>query len=105
VTDLQALLETTGLPVAAERFRKPAALPFIIWTAQDEYYGADHSSPLLHRSIRVELYAEVIDLLAERRIAAALDSIGASWTQERLWLEDVKLRETVYLFELEEKRN
>ena len=104
MTDIQALLERTGVKVNPTRFLKPV-LPRIVWFEHTNNYGADFSSPIAHREITVELYAEKIDLRAERRIAAELDALGVDYSVERVWVSDEKLHETIYNFEMEEKRN
>ena len=104
MTDIQAILERTGVKVNPARFLKPV-LPRIVWFERTNSYGADFSNPIAHRDITVELYAEKIDLRVERRIAAELDALGVDYSTERIWLSDEKMFETIYNFELEEKRN
>ncbi|MBQ7547873.1 MAG: hypothetical protein IJT41_13030 [Clostridia bacterium] len=104
MTDIQAILERTGVKVNPTRFLKPM-LPRIVWFERTNCYGADFSNPIAHRDITVELYAEKIDLRVERRIAAELDALGVDYSTERIWVSDEKLFETIYNFELEEKRN
>ena len=104
MTDIQALLERTGAKVNPVRFLKPPPLPWIVWLERSNNYGTDHSNPIMHREITVELYADVIDLRMERRIEAELDALGVDYGIERIWLSDEKMYETIYNFELEEKR-
>ena len=103
MTDIQALLERTGAKVNPSRFLK-ATLPRIVWFERSNSYGTDYSNPIMHREITVELYADVIDLRIERRIEAKLDALGVDYGTERIWLSDEKMFETIYNFELEEKR-
>lgn len=103
MTDIQALLERTGAKVNPSRFLK-ATLPRIVWFERTNRYGADYRNPIMHREITVELYAEEIDLRMERRISAELDTLGVDYSSERLWISSEKMFETIYNFELEEKR-
>ena len=104
MTDIQKVLERTGAKVNPGRFLKAPPLPWIVWLERRENYGADDSNLIAHREITVELYAEKIDLRMERRIEAELDALGVDYSTERIWLSDEKMFETIYNFELEEKR-
>lgn len=104
MTDIQEILERTGAKVNPVRFLKAPPMPWIVWQERRENYGADDSSPIAHREITVELYAEKIDLRMERRIEAELDALGVGYSTERVWISDEKMFETIYDFEMEEKR-
>lgn len=105
MTDIQALLERTGAKVNPVRFLKAPALPYILWLERTRHYGADDCSPIAHRSITVELYAEHISAHVERRIEAELDALGVDYSSERVWLPGEGMFETIYDFEMEEKRS
>ena len=103
--DIQKILERTGAKVNPTRFLVAPSLPYILWLERTNHYGADDCSPIAHRAITVELYAEHIDARMERRIAAELDALGVDYSFERVWLESEGMFETIYDFEMEEKRN
>lgn len=101
LTDVKAWLETTGLRVAEERFLKPPALPYIVFTETRSIYGADNRCKIASRNISIELYSEKIDTASEGEIEGLLHD--TEHTKDRTWIQSDLFFQTVYDFALIEK--
>lgn len=101
--DIQAVLESTGVPVALMRFLKPTKPPFIVWFDKVNHYGADLRNFCKSRYVTIELYTFQLDLRIEKRIEQILDDMAVEYDKDRVWLHDQKMFETIYTFQKEEK--
>jgi hypothetical protein len=101
--DIKAWLETTGMKVAEESYRKPPPLPYIVFTEETSTGGADNRNCIASRSIGVELYAEKISRDAESKIEALLNGKAIEYKRDRTWIDSEHYYQTVYDFNLVEK--
>jgi len=92
--DIKPWLEITGYKVAEERFLKPPAFPYIIFTEEINISGADN---------KIELYSEKIDKISEKKIEDLLNGKAIEFKKDRTWIESEKFFQTVYDFSLTEK--
>ena len=86
------------------RFLKPPKGTYAVYF--DSYYarGADDRNFLKEHQYSIELYSDVPDPGAEKRIEKSLDSHAMAYTkEERYWLEDESLYQVIYDFEYLEK--
>jgi len=101
--DIKPWLEITGYKVAEERFLKPPAFPYIIFTEEINISGADNKNYIAGRSIGIELYSEKIDKISEKKIEDLLNGKAIEFKKDRTWIESEKFFQTVYDFSLTEK--
>jgi hypothetical protein len=101
LTDVKTWLETTGLKVAEERFLRPPALPYIVFTESRKIYGADNKNKIASRNISIELYSEKIDTASENCVESLLN--GIDYNKDRIWIQSDLFFQTIYDFELVEK--
>jgi len=103
LTDVKAWLETTGMKVAEERFLRPPALPYVIFTEETNTSGADSKNCIVDRAISIELYSDKIDYEAEQKIELLLNEKVIQYSKDRTWIDSEKFFQTVYDFNLLEK--
>lgn len=103
LTDIKAWLETTGMKVAEGSFKKPPALPYIIFIDEDSSGGADEKNCISNRNISVELYSEEVDPVAEQKIKDLLDEKAISYKRSCTWIDSERFYQTVYDFNFVEK--
>lgn len=97
---IQKILLQSGLPAAYVAWKKPPAMPYLLWeeTATDNFY-ADGRVCLKIRHIQVELYTEKKDEMAEQKLENAL--MGYPWQKtSESWIESEKFFQTIYEFEV-----
>lgn len=99
--DIKSWLETTDYKVAEERFLKPPALPYIIFTEETDMRGADNKNFIADRKLSIELYSDKINREAEKKIENLLEQI--EYKKDRTWIDSEKFFQTVYDFNLLEK--
>lgn len=101
--DIKPWLETTGLKVAEEKFKKPPLLPYVIFTESNDIRGADTKNCISERVIGIELYSENIDRVSEGKIDDLLNEKLIEYSKERIWIDSQLMFETIYVFNLIEK--
>lgn len=101
--DVKIWLETTEMKVAEERFLKPPALPYIVFTEDTNVRGADSKNCIADRIISVELYSDKINYEAEQNIESLLNEKSIEYKRERTWIDTEKFFQTVYNFNFTEK--
>ena len=102
--ELEALLKTTGIPVAYHHFESSEAVepPFICYlTPGSNNFAAD--GVVYHRisEVSVELYTDQKDLPAEQSVESVLDSAGFFYNKTETWIESEQLYEVIFNFEME----
>ena len=104
LSELEAILETTGFPVAYRAFPSPQKLPVICYleTSSDNF-GADNSVYKKISNIAVELYARYKDSVAESKVEKALQDAGIFWQSEETYLDDEHCYEVIYTFQIQEE--
>jgi len=101
--DIKTWLETIGLKVSEECFVKPPALPYIIFTEDNDVSGADDKNLITSRSISVELYSTKIDKVSEKLIEDLLNEKAIQYSKDRIWIDVETLFEAVFDFKIIEK--
>jgi hypothetical protein len=102
--DVKTWLEGTEMKVEEERFLKPPALPYIIFTEDTDVSGADNKNCIANRGITIELYSDKINkAAAELKIETLLNEKSIQYKRNRTWIDSEKLNQTVYDFDLIEK--
>ncbi|MGJ8756267.1 hypothetical protein [Clostridium botulinum] len=101
--DIKQWLQNTGMKVAEDYFKKPPALPYVIFKEDTKVSGADNRNCLSNRDITVELYSEIINHKAEKNIENLLDEKSIEYVRDRTWIESESFFQTVYDFNLKEK--
>lgn len=101
--DIKTWLENTGMKVAEERFLKPPAPPYVIFTDNIDIGGADNKNCIADRNISIELYSLKIDHISENLIENLLNEKAINYKRDRIWLDTEMLFETIYDFKLIEK--
>ncbi len=87
------------------RFLKPPKGTYAVYFDSCHAYGADDCNLLKGHEYRIELYSDVPDPGAEKRIEDSLDSHRFSYfKEERYWLEDESLYQVIYEFDYIEKK-
>jgi hypothetical protein len=100
LTELYAALVATGIPIAYRSFNSAVTPPYAVYyEPQSDPIASDHKTLGRWGSYRVELYTLGKDLVAERTIEAALDSLGVIYGKEEAELAEEKLLEIIYEFE------
>lgn len=100
---IKSWLETTSMSVAEERFLKPPALPYVVFTETTTVGGADDKNLIADRQISIELYSNKIDLTAEQSIETLLNGDGTHYTKSRTWIDVEMFFQTVYDFTVTDK--
>lgn len=101
--DVKSWLETTGMEVAENHFKKPPALPYVVFLESGNYGGADSKNCIADRSITIELYSDKINETAEAKIEALLNDIAKEYLKDRIWIDSERRFQTMYDFNLLEK--
>lgn len=101
--DIKTWLEVAGMKAAEERFLKPPALPYLIFTEELNSGGADDKNCIADRRISIELYSDKINRDAETKIENLLNERAIEFKRDRQWIDSEKFFQTVYDFNLVEK--
>lgn len=103
ITDLTAILQSTGLPVAHQAFPVDHApeMPFIIYqvTGSDNI-GADNIVWIPVRRVQADLLCKQWDPATEHLIEQALTDAGIYWEREPEFDSDEKYYRSTYVFEI-----
>ena len=102
--NVKGMLEETGLKVAENCFLRPPALPYIVFLENSNCSGADNKICILERDITVELYSSRINREKENELEEILIKNYIEFSKERTWIDSVKVFQTVYEFNLYEKK-
>lgn len=97
--EINALLLSTGLPVAYDHFNSPTPLPHIAWLEGGSHnFAADGVVYYPVRSIRVELYTMYKQPEIESMVEASLSAFV--WERDQEYLQDEECYLTTYEFEV-----
>ena len=81
------------------RFVTPPAGAYVVYTDDVSTDGPDGVNRIFTHNYTVELYTPTPDDTAEAAIEKALDDAGIRWEkQDRYWLQDEQLYQTIYEF-------
>lgn len=86
------------------RFLKPPDDPYAVYMDSYERWGSDDKNFLTEHSYTIELYCRTPSPEKEDAIETALDNAGINYEkQERYWIQDEQLYQTIYSFDYIEK--
>ena len=102
--NVKEMLEETGLKVAEDCFLRAPALPYIVFLEKSNCNGADNKVFILERDITVELYSGKIDKEKESQLEEILIKNYIEFRKNRTWIDSEKVFQTVYDFNLYEKK-
>lgn len=99
------ILEAAGIKHRETRFLKPPAETYAVWLKEQEVRGPDEENLVCVEDYSIELYAAIIDPVAEGKIEFELDARGIPYLKsEHIWIESEQLYQTTYSFEQIKKR-
>ena len=99
--DLLTLLKGTGLPVAYRAFKKPPALPYLVYLfAYSDNFGADNRTYARADNYQIELYTAIKDLAAEEKAEKALDDADIYWNKAEMFIESEDMYQVLYTIEI-----
>lgn len=88
------------LPYKAVRFLKAPKETYAVYFDDTTYRGADDLIAIMDHSIRIEVYADVIDVATELQIETRLIDLKLEFDKgERTWLNSEQMFMTVYYVE------
>ena len=99
LSDLKILLDTIGVSVAFHAFKKPQALPYIVFiTPGADNMAADGKVYYSTPRVQVELYTAAKDTVLEGKVESALSSFF--WQKDEGYLDDEQMYMVTYQFTL-----
>lgn len=105
LSEVQTMLEGTGLPVAYNSFTEDEIkqnnikLPFICWlNISDNNFGADNKVYHTAHHVQIELYEEYRDAVNEGKVETAL--ADRFFTKNETYIDDQKMYEIIYEIEV-----
>ena len=101
--ELVKIMEETGIPFAYDHFAEgeSPAPPFICYLLpDDDNFAADGRVYYRISGVRIELYTDFKDPSLEKKVTAVLDSNGIFYAQSEVWIEEEKLYEVAFEFEM-----
>lgn len=100
------LLTAAGLKHRRNRFPKPPDGTYAIWMKDTQTDGPDGMAPCIFKhDVTIELYEPRPDDKAQAALEAALSARGLHWTkQDRYWIQQEQLYQTIYEFSYIEKK-
>lgn len=103
---VKEILNLAGVVHRRNRFPKPPAGTYVVWFDYIDTDGPDGLPPSIFKhDVSIEVYALRQDEETEAKIEAALNAYGMHWhRQDRYWIDDEQLYQTVYEFSYVEKR-
>lgn len=101
---LNALLKTTGLPVAYHHYVTPPKPPYIVYLLDDaDAWGSDERNRLLRIGYLVELYTTKKEPSTQRLIESLFDERGIEYGLTETFIESEGLFQSAYSIEFTEK--
>ncbi|HSW62564.1 MAG TPA: hypothetical protein VLH56_04505 [Dissulfurispiraceae bacterium] len=92
LTELLAVLQGTGLPVAYRQWEKPPDLPYLLYYADDSVnFGADNVAYTGSLNCIVELYSNRKLPSAEALVEAAFGASDLYYEKSESWIADENL--------------
>lgn len=101
LSDIKALLETVGFPVAYNEFGNPQTPPYICYieTGTDNM-PADGTVYNKIRQITIELYTDIKSPDTEETLEDVLDGAGIFYEKSEVYIDSEKIYETIYEIEV-----
>ena len=101
--ELVKIIEEMGIPFAYDHFAEGESPdpPFITYLLPNsDNFAADGIVYYKISGVRIELYTDYKNPAIEEKVAAVLDSHGIFYAQNEVWIEEEKLYEVAFEFEL-----
>ena len=96
-------MEETGIPFAYEHFAEGESPdpPFLCYLLPgSDNFAADGRVYYKMSEVRIELYTDFKDVSLEEKVTAVLDNHGIFYEQSEVWIEEEKLYEIAFEFEM-----
>lgn len=101
--ELVRIIEEMDIPFAYDHFAEGESPdpPFICYLLPDsDNFAADGKVYYKISGVRIELYTDYKDPSIEQKVTAVLDEHGIFYVQNEVWIEEEKLYESAFEFEL-----
>ncbi len=98
------IIMAIGLPFAYDHFAEGEAVdpPFLCYLLPgSDNFSADGMAYFKANQVHIELYTDLKDLSVEQKVEAVLDEHGIFYDRSEVWIEEEKLYEVLYTFEME----
>ena len=102
--ELLVMLNEMGIPFAYDHFAEGESPepPFICYLLpQSDHFSADGKVYYKISGVHIELYTDIKDLSVEQKVEAVLDTHGIFYEKSEVWIENERLYEVLYTFEME----
>lgn len=103
--DLVNMIQEMDIPFAYDHFAEGEAVepPFICFLLPGtDNFSADGIVYFKINEVHIELYTDVKSPVIENKVEAVLDKHGIFYNKTETWIEDEKLYEVLFSFELED---
>lgn len=101
--ELVRIMEEIGLSYAYDHFAEGESPdpPFICYLLpEDDNFAADGVVYYKVSGVRIELYTDFKNPAIEEKVTAVLDSHGIFYAKNEVWIEEEKLYEVAFEFEM-----
>lgn len=101
--ELVKMIEEMGIPFAYDHFAEGESPdpPFICYLIpNDDNFAADGIVYYKIDAVRIELYTDFKDPETENKVTAVLESHGIFYARTEVWIEEEKLYEVTFEFEI-----
>ena len=101
--ELVKIIEEMDIPFAYDHFAEgeSPAPPFMCYLLPgSDNFAADGRVYYKINEVRIELYTDFKDTALEEKVIAVLDSHGIFYEQSGVWIEEEKLYEVAFEFEM-----
>lgn len=103
--ELVNIIQEMDIPFAYDHFAEGESMepPFICFLLPgSDNFSADGIVYFKINEIHIELYTDVKSPVIEKKVEAVLDKHGIFYNKAETWIEDEKLYEVLFSFELED---
>ena len=103
--ELVNMIQEMDIPFAYDHFTEGEAIepPFICFLLPgSDNFSADGIVYFRLNEVHIELYTDVKAPVIENKVEAVLDKHGIFYNKTETWIEDEKLYEVLFSFELED---
>ena len=103
--ELVNMIQEMDIPFAYDHFAEGEAIepPFICFLLPgSDNFSADGIVYFKINEVHIELYTDVKAPVIENKVEAVLDKHGIFYNKTETWIEDEKLYEVLFSFELED---
>ena len=101
--ELVKIIEEMGIPFAYDHFAEGESPdpPFLCYLLPgSDNFAADGRVYYKMSEVRIELYTDFKDVSLEEKVTAVLDNHGIFYEQSEVWIEEEKLYEVAFEFEM-----